>query len=87
VNGAQTNGEIPVRTWRDLWAFVVVIAMIVGSFTVLQVQSSQHSAEIQELKEDSLRKDSFDQFTSDVDRRLDRIERKIDEETELKKIN
>jgi hypothetical protein len=77
VNG-QTSPGIPVRTWRDLWAFVIVIALIVASFTVLQVQSTQHAADIQELKQNAVRKDVLDPQLSEMQQRLVRIENKLD---------
>jgi hypothetical protein len=85
VNDTRSgNGGIPVRTWRDLWAFVLVIAMIVGSFTVLQVQSMQHTVEIQEIKAEAIRRDTFDARMDAVEKRLDRIESKIDAESEAR---
>lgn len=75
---------IPVRTWRDLWAYTLVIVLIVGAFTALQVQVMVHAADIQDLKQTSVRKDVLDPQLTDIQNRLGRIEGKIDNQPDPK---
>jgi len=72
---------MPVRTWRDLYALIVVVALIVASFVASQVQTSNNAAATQELKQQAIRRDEFNARMDAVDQRLARIERKIDAET------
>jgi hypothetical protein len=74
----QANPGLPVRTWRDLWGVIVVIALIVGTFTVNQFETRSNSADIQELKQVSERKDVLDPQIDRMQKQLDRIEGKLD---------
>lgn len=78
MSDTRANGGLPVRTWRDLWGVVVVIALIVGTFTVTQFQTRSNTSDIQELKQESVRKDVLDPQLVTMQKQLDRIEGKLD---------
>jgi len=78
MNGEDTKPDIPVRTWGDLWKFAAIIALLIGSYTAVQLQVAWHTTEIQELKEQTVRKDVLDPQIVEMQQRLVRIETKLD---------
>jgi len=87
MSEAGSSRVLEVKNWHVLMAFVLWIAQAIWSYAVLNSQTQENTRAIQELRQDRVEKEQFQQFAADMQRRLQRIEDKIDRDRELRAIH
>ena len=86
-NGPDTSSVIVLRWWHVLGSvvtFLVVIGILYGQLTV---RIEMHTDQIRRLEEESVKQEQFIELREDLRQRLERIERKIDMEHEILRLD
>lgn len=80
----EQNGNsqpvLVVKSYQVVLAFLTTIALIALSYGSNQAKTEQNRVDIQDLRSNTLTRSEFQEMKDDTHQRLDRIEKKIDQE-------
>ena len=78
----ESNGGrvIVVKNWHVLLTLLLWAASFIAGWATLRAQTDDNTRRIQDMDEKHVRKEQFGELRDDIIRRLDRIERKVDQE-------
>jgi tRNA C32,U32 (ribose-2'-O)-methylase TrmJ len=79
---ADGNGEkfIAVKSWQVFLAVLGMAASMLLSYASMKAQTEENTRQIRQIQEETVKKEQLE----DIKSRLERIERKIDHEEELR---
>jgi len=76
---------ISVKNWHVVLAFMLWVVQAIWSYATLRAQSDENTRRVNKLEETNVH-DRFQEFQQDIQRRLQRIEDKIDTERNLRSL-
>ena len=77
---ADGNGDKALNRWHALIGMAVLLGGIVLSYANTRAETEENTRQIRQIQEDTVKKEQLE----DIKQRLERIERKIDHEEELR---
>lgn len=80
--GADDNGDkvIAIKSWQAFLGILTLAGSIVLSYASMKAQTEQNTQDIRHIQEETVKKEQLE----DIKARLDRIERKIDHDQDLR---
>jgi len=79
--GGESNGKIlQVKNWHVFLLLISWLASALFSYATLRGDTNDNTRRIQEMEQQHVRKEQFQELREDIIHRLDRIETKVDAE-------
>jgi hypothetical protein len=79
---SESNGGkvFVIKNWHVVLTLISWLVLAAGGYFTIRAQGEQNTRDIERIKQEHISRDQFKEFHDDVVGRLDRIERKIDNE-------
>lgn len=84
-NNAQKMPSVfVVKSWQGILILIAWLVLTVLQFASVRAQTEVNSRDIEQLKREQVTRDRFDEMRDDIQRRLQRIEDKLDREKAMR---
>jgi hypothetical protein len=86
----ENNGGgkvLAVKNWQVVLTLLLWLVLTVTQFVVVRAATEQNSRDIEEMKREHVSKERYEQFQEDIQRRLQRIEDKLDRDRAIRQLH